>query len=79
MDLLIKAIAAICKSLADEYRLRIRLAIGAEKGSVSQIVESTGFSQPLVSHYFKELRRYHRATVDVIVGISIPSSIMTAA
>lgn len=79
MALLVKPSAAICKSLADEHRLRIRLAIRGEKGSVSQIVESTGFSQPLLSDHFKELRRCHRVTVDVIVGISVPPSIKAVA
>ena len=64
MDVLIKPIAAICKSLADENRLRILLTIGREKKSVSQIVEDTGLSQPLVSHHLKELRRCHLLTVE---------------
>jgi len=53
LDLLTKPIAAICKSLGDENRLRILLAIGDDKKSVSQIVEATGLSQPLVSHHLK--------------------------
>jgi DNA-binding transcriptional ArsR family regulator len=64
LDLLTRPIAAICKSLADENRLRILLAIGNDKRSVSQIVESTRLSQPLVSHHLKELRRCHLVTVD---------------
>jgi DNA-binding transcriptional ArsR family regulator len=64
LELLIKPIAAICKSLADENRLRILLAIGNDKRSVSQIVETTGLSQPLVSHHLKELRRCHLLTVE---------------
>ena len=64
MDVLIKPIAAICKSLADENRLRILLAIGNERKSVSQIVEMLGLSQPLVSHHLKELRRCHLLTVE---------------
>jgi hypothetical protein len=75
MDLLVKPIAAICRSLAEENGLRIRLAIGGGKESISQIVESTRFSQPLVSDPFQELRRLHSVTVDVIVGISVPSSV----
>jgi hypothetical protein len=75
VDLLAKPIAAICRSLADEHGFRIRLAIGGEKESVSRIVESIGFSQPLVFHHFKELQRCHRVTVDAIVGIPVPSSI----
>jgi len=64
LDLLTKPIAAICKSLGDENRLRILLAIGDDKKSVSQIVEETGLSQPLVSHHLKELRRCHLLTVE---------------
>ena len=64
MDLLLKPIAAICKSLADENRLRILLAIGNDKKSVSQIVETVGLSQPLVSHHLKELRRSHLLKVE---------------
>jgi len=64
LDVLIKPIAAICKSLADENRLRILLTIGSDKKSVSQIVEDTGLSQPLVSHHLKELRRCHLLTVE---------------
>jgi DNA-binding transcriptional ArsR family regulator len=64
LDLLIKPIAAICKSLADENRLRILITIGSGKKSVSQIVEDTGLSQPLVSHHLKELRRCHLLTVE---------------
>lgn len=64
MDLLFKPIAAICKSLADENRLRILLAIGNDKKSVSQIVETVGLSQPLVSHHLKELRRSHLLKVE---------------
>ena len=64
MDLLIKPIAANCKSLADQNRLPILVAIGGEKKSVSQIVENTGLSQPLVSHHLKELRRCTLLTVE---------------
>jgi DNA-binding transcriptional ArsR family regulator len=64
MDVLIKPVAAICKSLADENRLRILLALGGDRKSVSQIVELLGLSQPLVSHHLKELRRCHLLTVE---------------
>ena len=74
MDLVIEPIAAICKSRADENRLRTVLAIGGKKKSVSQVVEGTGVSQSLVSHHFKELRRCQLITVDVTAGISLPSS-----
>ena len=64
LNVLIKPIAAICKSLADENRLRILLAIGDDRKSVSQIVDMLGLSQPLVSHHLKELRRCHLLTVE---------------
>ena len=64
MDLLIRPIAAICKSLADENRLRILLTIGEQKKSVSQIVEELDLSQPLVSHHLKELRQCHLLKVE---------------
>ncbi|MEW6326493.1 MAG: ArsR/SmtB-type metalloregulator TsoR [Thermodesulfobacteriota bacterium] len=57
MRLLYRPLSAICKALSDENRLRILMAIGSEKKSVSQIVEELGLSQPLVSHHLKELRR----------------------
>lgn len=64
MNLLNKPIAAICKSLADENRLRILQTIGREKKSVSQIVEALDLSQPLVSHHLKELRQNHLLKVE---------------
>lgn len=64
MDLFIRPIAAICKSLGDENRLRILQAIGSDKKSVSQIVEALELSQPLVSHHLKELRRCHLLKVN---------------
>jgi DNA-binding transcriptional ArsR family regulator len=50
-------LAFLSKSLGDEKRLRILLSIAAGRKSVSAIVEELGFSQPLVSHHLKELRR----------------------
>jgi len=64
LDLLIRPIAAICKSLADENRLRILLTIGEQQKSVSQIVEELDLSQPLVSHHLKELRQCHLLKVE---------------
>ncbi|MBW1982320.1 MAG: winged helix-turn-helix transcriptional regulator [Deltaproteobacteria bacterium] len=64
LELLVKPVAAICKSLADENRLRILLAIGRDRKSVTQIVEAVGLSQPLVSHHLKELRRSHLLKVE---------------
>jgi DNA-binding transcriptional ArsR family regulator len=57
LELLYRPLSAICKALSDENRLRILMAIGSEKKSVSKIVEELGLSQPLVSHHLKELRR----------------------
>jgi len=54
--LTLKAIAAICKALSDENRLRILTIVGRESLPVSRIVERTGLSQPLVSHHLRELR-----------------------
>lgn len=59
-----RAIAAICKCLSDENRLRILQTIGIEKRSVSQIVECLELSQPLISHHLKELRRSHLVKVE---------------
>ncbi len=50
-------IAVLAKCLGDENRLRILLCVMDGKKSVSQIVESLGLSQPLVSHHLKELKR----------------------
>lgn len=53
----LNTITFVAKSLSDENRLRILLAIRKNKKSVSAIVEELGLSQPLVSHHLKELRR----------------------
>jgi DNA-binding transcriptional ArsR family regulator len=50
-------LAFLAKSLGDENRLRIILALENGKKSVSHIVEELRLSQPLVSHHLKELRR----------------------
>jgi len=44
------------QTLADTNRLRIIKIIGKEQRSVSEIVEATGLSQPLVSHHLRMLR-----------------------
>ncbi len=44
------------QTLADANRLRIIKVIGKERRSVSEIVETTGLSQPLVSHHLRLLR-----------------------
>lgn len=52
-----QAAAFLAKSLGDENRLRIILALQDGKKAVSRIVEELGISQPLVSHHLKELKR----------------------
>lgn len=44
------------QTLGDANRLRIISHIGEEECSVSEIVENTGLSQPLVSHHLRTLR-----------------------
>jgi DNA-binding transcriptional ArsR family regulator len=44
------------QTLGDANRLRIIKFIGTEERPVSEIVEATGLSQPLVSHHLKALR-----------------------
>lgn len=51
------SLAFLAKSLADENRLRILLALGNGKKAVTHLVEELGLSQPLVSHHLKELKR----------------------
>jgi len=51
------SVAIIARSLGDENRLRLLVALQAGKKSVSRLVEELGLSQPLVSHHLKELRR----------------------
>ena len=46
----------IFQTLGDANRLKIIKFIGGEERSVSEIVESTGLSQPLVSHHLRVLR-----------------------
>lgn len=46
----------ILQVLGDANRLRILRLIGNQECSVSQIVEGTGLSQPLVSHHLRALR-----------------------
>jgi len=49
----------IFQVLGDVNRLRIIKLIGTQECSVSQIVEGTGLSQPLVSHHLRTLRESH--------------------
>ncbi len=44
------------QTLADANRLRIIKVIGKARCSVSEIVEATGLSQPLVSHHLRLMR-----------------------
>jgi DNA-binding transcriptional ArsR family regulator len=44
------------QALADRNRLHIIKVIGGEQRSVSEIVEITGLSQPLVSHHLRLMR-----------------------
>ena len=60
----LKAAAFLARSLADENRLRILLAVSRGKKPVSRIVEEIGISQPLVSHHLKELKRALLVTVE---------------
>lgn len=48
--------AAAFQSLGDPNRLRILAIIGSRVCSVSELVEATGLSQPLVSHHLRILR-----------------------
>jgi DNA-binding transcriptional ArsR family regulator len=45
------------QTLGEANRLRIIKFIGSEERSVSDIVQETGLSQPLVSHHLRILRR----------------------
>ena len=53
----LQSLAFLAKSLGDENRLRILLALKNGRKPVSQIVEEVNLSQPLVSHHLKELKR----------------------
>ncbi len=44
------------QTLGDANRLRIIKVIGTQRCSVSQVVEATKLSQPLVSHHLRVLR-----------------------
>ncbi len=55
-DILYKQIAVFFRSLADENRLKILVNLSEGEKSVSEIVEQTGLSQPLISHHLKELK-----------------------
>ena len=70
-------LAFLSRALSDENRLRILLFLSPGKRSVSQIVEDTNLSQPLVSHHLKELKRALLVEVErrgpfVYYGLSRP-------
>ena len=50
------AMARIFKTLADPTRLRLLGAMTLDCKSVSQLVDESGLSQPLVSHHLRILR-----------------------
>lgn len=56
MDIFYEAVAAFCKVLSDKNRLMILFKLAGGKKSVSQIIDETKLSQPLVSHHLKELK-----------------------
>lgn len=49
-------IAPILKALSDENRLALLLAIADKDSTVTELVEVSRMSQPLVSHHLKTLR-----------------------
>jgi DNA-binding transcriptional ArsR family regulator len=49
----------IFQTLGDANRLRIIRLIGETKCSVTEIVQTTQLSQPLVSHHLRTLRENH--------------------
>jgi DNA-binding transcriptional ArsR family regulator len=55
MDELIK-LQLLFQNLSDTNRLKILKQIGDRECSVSEIVNSTGLSQPLISHHLRTLR-----------------------
>ncbi|MFH1102545.1 MAG: metalloregulator ArsR/SmtB family transcription factor [Pseudomonadota bacterium] len=48
--------AVLAKAMSDENRLQILMRLSEGQKSVSQLVEETRLSQPLVSHHLRELR-----------------------
>ena len=56
--------AEVFKALAASSRLRILLVLTQGEASVTEIVDETGLSQPLVSQHLKQLRSLHLVEVD---------------
>ena len=52
-----KLLEYLFQTIGKENRLKIIQFIGKKERSVSEIVEFTGLSQPLVSHHLKTLRK----------------------
>ena len=52
----VKELEMFFRTLSETNRLKIINFIQGEKHSVTEIVERTGLSQPLVSHHLKVLR-----------------------
>lgn len=52
----IQGLEYLFQTLSDRNRLKIIQYIGSKTCSVSELVEATGLSQPLVSHHLKDLR-----------------------
>jgi len=59
-----QAAAFLSKTMADENRLRMILALADGKKPVSRLVAELGISQPLASHHLKELKRCLLVTVE---------------
>ena len=54
-----KHVAEIFKALGNESRLSIAIRLMDREQSVSELVEATGLSQPLISQHLKTLREVH--------------------
>lgn len=52
----VKKLQSVFQTLSDSNRLKIIKYVNDKECSVSQIVEATGLSQPLVSHHLRALR-----------------------
>lgn len=52
----VQKLQLLFQTLGDTNRLKIIHFIGEQDRSVSEIVEATGLSQPLVSHHLRTLR-----------------------
>ncbi|MBI5559035.1 MAG: winged helix-turn-helix transcriptional regulator [Deltaproteobacteria bacterium] len=59
-----QGVAFLAKTLGDENRLRIIMALAQGKKPVSRLVEELGISQPLASHHLKELKRALLVTME---------------